>query len=119
MDDKELCDLACNPSINGYTPNPLYQAGYCPQYMKNQCYADGTMFERQWDTHQTNIKQYNAQRLFAKSFGQNPQIYSYSHDIPLPPTTDAVRQMYSEKKEVKPKKKNSTKKTKKSKNSRK
>ena len=100
MDDKELCEIACSPTLDGYRPNPFYEAGYCPQYMKNQCYADGTMFEGQWETHQKNIKHYNAQRLFAKSFGIEPRVYDYSNGyIPMPPTTDSVRQIYEQKKQ--------------------
>jgi len=116
MDDKELCNIACSPTLDGYRPNPFYEAGYCPQYMKNQCYADGTMFAEQWETHQKNIKHHNAQKLFATSFGIEPQVYSYAQgNVQMPPTTRVVMQSYENKVDSKsPKsstKKKSTKKT--------
>ena len=99
---KELCNLACNPSLDGYTPNPLYQAGYCPDYMHRQCNADGSMFEEQWETHQENIKDYNARKIMSMTFGIRPQEYQYqspSHvqrSQGLPPSTAEVYQaMYS------------------------
>ena len=100
MDDKELCDLACNPSLDGYTPNPLYHAGYCPDYMHRQCNADGSMFEEQWTKHQENIKDHNARKIMSMTFHQRPQEYRYTtntnHGIVLPPTTSEIyRAMYS------------------------
>lgn len=95
MDDKELCNLACNPSLDGYTPNPLYHAGYCPDYMQNQCYADGSMFEEQWNAHQSNIKDFNARKMLSMTFHQRPQEYRYmdhAQAVPTPPSTSTVYQ---------------------------
>jgi hypothetical protein len=103
MDDKELCNLACNPSLDGYTPNPLYSSGYCPDYMKRQCNADGSMFQEQWESHQENIKDHNARKLMAMSFHQRPVEYRHTNELVssnpaanLPPTTSEVyRAMYA------------------------
>ena len=99
---KELCNLACNPSLDGYTPNPLYQAGYCPDYMQQQCNADGSMFEEQWETHQNNIKDYNARKMMSMTFGIRPQEYQYqtpSHvqqaQVIPPSTAEVYQAMYS------------------------
>ena len=99
---KELCNLACNPSLDGYTPNPLYQAGYCPEYMQQECNADGGMFEEQWETHQNNIKDYNARKMMSMTFGIRPHEYQYrapsqeqsSPQVP-PTTSDVFQAMYS------------------------
>jgi len=91
MDDKELCDLVCNPTLDGYLPNPLYNSGYCPDYMKTQCYADGSMFEEQWKNHQSNIKDFNARRLMSMSFNQRPLVYDLTpKTLHIPPTTNDV-----------------------------
>lgn len=94
MDEKELCDLACNPSLDGYTPNPLYHAGYCPDYMKTQCNADGTMFERQWEQHQKNIVDFNARKMMSMTFHQRPQELRYvtpgDQSVNLPPSSSEV-----------------------------
>lgn len=97
MDDKELCNLACNPSLDGYTPNPLYHAGYCPDYMEIQCNADGSMFEEQWEKHQDNIQDFNARKIMAMTFHQKPQEYRYASEAPpLPPSSaDVYKAMYS------------------------
>lgn len=99
MDDKELCNLACNPSLDGYTPNPLYHAGYCTDYMNSQCNADGSMFEEQWETHQENIKDFNARKMMSMTFHQRPQEYRYMDHTQapqMPPSTSEVYQaMYS------------------------
>ena len=97
MDDKELCDLVCNPTIDGYLPNPLYSSGYCPEYMKTQCYADGTMFEEQWENHQDDIKDFNARKLMSMSFKQRPLVYDFNpKSMPIPPTTrDVYKAMVS------------------------
>ena len=58
MANKELCKAVCSPTVNGYSPNPLYQQGYCPTYMQQECYADGTLFEDQWAKHQEDIKDF-------------------------------------------------------------
>lgn len=99
---KELCNIACKPSLDGYTPNPLYQAGYCPDYMQQECNADGSMFEEQWESHQKNIKDYNARKMMSMSFGIRPQEYQYralhhtQQTPPAPPTTaDIYQAMYS------------------------
>lgn len=99
---KELCNLACNPSLDGYTPNPTYQAGYCTDYMQQQCNADGSMFEEQWETHQKNIKDYNARKMMSMSFGIRPKEYQYMDQsqaqqvLQAPPSTaDVYRAMYS------------------------
>lgn len=102
MDRKELCNIACKPSLDGYTPNPLYHAGSCPDYMQQECNADGSMFEEQWETHQNDIKDYNARKMMSMSFGIRPQEYQYgtpSHNqnVPrAPPTTaDVYQAMYA------------------------
>ena len=99
---KELCNFVCNPSLDGYTPNPMYQAGYCVDYMQQECNADGSMFEEQWETHQKNIKDYNARKMMSMTFGIRPQEYQYQapphvHQPPIlpPSSTEVYRAMYS------------------------
>ena len=97
MPNKELCKAVCTPSLNGYSPNPLYEQGYCPPYMQQQCNADGTMFEEQWEKHQSDIKDYNTQRIFAMSMGYRPVPYHVGSSINIPPTTSEIAPNYSPK----------------------
>ena len=94
VNSKDLCKAVCTPSLNGYSPNPLYEQGYCPSYMQQQCNADGSMFEEQWDKHQNDIKDFIAQRLFALSMGYKPVPYTQGSSISLPPTTSDVQNKY-------------------------
>ena len=115
MPNKELCKAVCTPSLNGYSPNPLYEQGYCPPYMQQQCNADGTMFEEQWEKHQNDIKDFNAQRIFSMSMGFKPVAYQMGSTMPMPPTTAQIAPIYMKaeptKKKVSSKKKTSKKKS--------
>jgi len=105
--EEEVCELACSQTLDGYTPNPLYMSGACPDYMKSECNLGGALWQKQWDKHQEHIKDFNAERMFHASMGVPTQIYRYAQPIPgqqpvvLPPTSSQVfatmRQNYPEK----------------------
>ncbi len=103
MDDdtKRLCDTVCSPTLDGYTPNPLFNSTFCPDYMQAECNADGGMFERQWEAHQSNIRDFTARRMLSRSFQQRPQEFAYTvvpqqqqqqqqQQQPVPPTMAQV-----------------------------
>lgn len=94
IDSKKFCKAVCTPSLDGFTPNYFYEQGYCPPYMQQQCNADGSMFEEQWEKHQEDIKHYNAVRMFSKTMGFNPVPYTRSNDVVLPPTTATLMPAY-------------------------
>ncbi|CAM9093280.1 unnamed protein product [Ectocarpus sp. 12 AP-2014] len=78
MGEEEVCTMACAQTLDGYTPNPLYTAGACPDYMKMQCNADGSLWQKQWDMHQDRVKLYNSDRVFHASLGIPTQAVGYS-----------------------------------------
>lgn len=76
--EEEVCAMACAQTLDGYTPNPFYTSGACPDYMKTQCNADGSLWQKQWEMHQDRIKLYNSDRLFHMSLGIPTQAVGYS-----------------------------------------
>ena len=92
--EEEVCELVCSQTLDGYTPNPLYTSGACPDYMKSECNADGTLWQKQWDLHQDRLKLFNSDRLFHASLGIPTQAVSYNQrdqESPvLPPTSAQV-----------------------------
>lgn len=97
--EDEVCQLACSQTLDGYTPNPLYASGACPDYMKSECNADGALWKKQWDLHQERLRIFNADRLFNASMGIPTQVVGYQpqqqhrhqyHHPLLPPTSAQV-----------------------------
>ena len=95
--EEEVCELACSQTLDGYTPNPLYTSGACPDYMKSECNAGGKLWQKQWDMHQDRIKGFNAERMFHASMGVPTQVVGYGyppqqqqHHLLLPPTSSQV-----------------------------
>ena len=96
--DEELCELVCSRTLDGYTPNPLYTSGACPDYMKNECNADGTLWHKQWDLHQDRLKLFNTEKVFHASLGVPTQVVSHNpylhhqpdHSLVIPPTSAQV-----------------------------
>lgn len=76
--EEEVCAMACAQTLDGYTPNPFYTAGACPDYMKTQCNADGSLWQKQWDMHQDRLKLYNSDRLLHMSLGIPTQVVGYA-----------------------------------------
>jgi len=96
--EDDVCKLACSQTLDGYTPNPLYSSGACPAFMKSECNADGTLWQKQWDLHQDRLKVFNADRIFNASLGIPTQVVGYQprqqhrpqHHLLLPPTSAQV-----------------------------
>lgn len=76
--EEEVCAMACAQTLDGYTPNPFYAAGACPDYMKSECNADGSLWQKQWDTHQDRLKLYNSDRMLNMSLGIPTQPVSFA-----------------------------------------
>ncbi len=91
--EEEVCELACSQTLDGYTPNPLYTSGLCPDYMKSECNVDGALWQKQWDLHKDRIKHFNANRVFNASLGIPTQVMGYQNQYRgpvLPPTSAQV-----------------------------
>ena len=94
--EEDVCGLACLPTLDGYTPNPFYSLGACPDYMRSECNADGSLWQKQWDMHQDRIKLFNTERVFNASMRVPTQIVSYQQQHQqynknlLPPTSAQV-----------------------------
>ena len=77
--EDEVCRLACSQTLDGYTPNPFYASGACPDYMKSECNADGSLWQKQWDMHQEQLKLFNLNRVFNASMGVPTQAVGYGY----------------------------------------
>lgn len=96
--DEEMCELVCSQTLDGYYPNPMYSSGFCPDYMKSECNVDGTMWQKQWDKHQENLKTFTAEKVFHASMGVPTQTMGYQYQLKprqqyasiLPPTSSQV-----------------------------
>lgn len=94
--EDELCELACSQTLDGYTPNPIYASGGCPDYMKSGCNEGGKLWQSQWDKHKEHIKDFNLERMFHASMGVPTQVFGYTQPIQnrrlplLPPTSSQV-----------------------------
>lgn len=96
--EEEVCQMACAQTLDGYTPNPFYSAGACPDYMKRECNADGTLFQKQMDMHRDRIKDFNAERMLHAPMRIPTQVVGYGQQIQhqhqpqtlLPPTSSHV-----------------------------
>ena len=77
--EEELCKLACSQTLDGYTPNPFYANGMCPDYMKSECNFGGDLWQDQWDKHKEKIKEFNAERVFHASMGVPTQLVRYGY----------------------------------------
>ena len=96
--EDEVCELACSPTLDGYTPNPLYSSGACPDYMKSECNMGGALWQKQWDLHQDRLKLFNSERIFNASMGVPTQVVGYQpqhqyqqqYSPLLPPTSAQV-----------------------------
>jgi len=99
--EDEVCEVACSQTLDGFTPNPFYSSGACPDYMKSECNAGGKLWQKQWDKHQQNIKGFNAERMFHASMGVPTQVFGYGYQLQqrqaqnhlhplIPPTSSQV-----------------------------
>ena len=77
--EEEVCRLACSQTLDGYTPNPFYYSGACPDYMKSECNADGTLWQKQWDVHQNRLKTFNLDRVFNASLNIPTRVVGYGY----------------------------------------
>ena len=91
--EDEVCELACSQTLDGYHPNPFYSSGMCPDFMKSECNSGGKLWQKQYDMHQKNIKDFNAERMFHASMGIPTQVVGYQplrQQPLLPPTSSQV-----------------------------
>ncbi|CAM9205820.1 unnamed protein product [Pylaiella littoralis] len=89
--EEDVCKMACAQTLDGLTPNPMFSAGACPDFMQRQCYKDGTLFQDDWDRRRDRLRDLNTYRLFSMSMGIPTRDVGFGQSqLLIPPTSSQV-----------------------------